>query len=191
LLGTGVRVCTVVGFPLGYNSSSVKENETVMAIKEGAQEIDMVMNVGAFLSGDYETVAKEISEISRLCKRERATLKVIIECCYLTRAGKARAAFIAEANGADFVKTSTGFGPRGASASDVRLLRKLLKKKTGVKAAGGVNSLDAALILLEAGADRLGTSSAGRIMEEFDDWARLTSRSGRNRPSVRPTRYRL
>jgi deoxyribose-phosphate aldolase len=168
LLGGDVKVCTVVGFPFGYSSSSAKLVEASGAIADGAHEVDMVMNVGAFLGGDNVTVAKEISDVSRLCKRGHAILKVIVECCYLTDDGKVSAARLAESNGANFIKTSTGFGPGGASAADVALIRKSLSGKARVKAAGGISNLSDALEMLKAGADRLGTSSAASIMREFD-----------------------
>jgi hypothetical protein len=130
----------VVGFPFGYNSSSVKLRETRKALKDGASEIDMVMNIGAFLGGDYMSTAEEISEVSRTCRKEKAIFKVIVECCYLTDAQKVKAALLAVAHGADYIKTSTGFGPGGASVADVSLIRRSLKGRAMVKAAAAQSS---------------------------------------------------
>jgi deoxyribose-phosphate aldolase len=168
LRGTGVKVCAVVGFPLGYNSPEVKREEARRAMLEGAQEIDMVMNVSAFKGGEFDLVARDIDGIASDCRFAKRVLKVIIECCYLTDEEKVKAAKLAERMGADYVKTSTGFGPSGATVSDVVLLRRSLQPKTRIKAAGGISTLAKALEMIEAGADRLGTSSGAIIMEELE-----------------------
>jgi deoxyribose-phosphate aldolase len=167
LRGSGVRICTVVGFPLGYSSSPAKRAEAGLAVQDGTDEIDMVMNVGAFKGGEYDLVSGEIRDIASDCKRNGKLLKVILECCYLTDEEKVIAARLAESMGADYVKTSTGFGTGGATVEDVSLLHESLAGTAKVKASGGIDSLDKALAMLNAGADRLGTSSGRRIMEEL------------------------
>jgi deoxyribose-phosphate aldolase len=164
--GSGVRVCTVVGFPLGFSSSRSKREEARLAMDEGADEIDMVMNIGAFKGGDFDTVSGEIRDVSSDCRGVHKVLKVIIECCYLTNEEKVKAARIAESMGADYVKTSTGFGPSGATVEDVTLLRRSLALTTKIKAAGGIGTLAKALDMIRAGADRIGTSSGVAIIEE-------------------------
>ena len=166
LRGTGVKVCTVVGFPLGFDAPGVKLVETKDAIDDGVDEVDMVMNLGAFKSGEVDLVSAEIKEVADCCKKNGKLLKVIIECCYLTDEEKAKAARLVERSGADFVKTSTGFGPSGAKVQDVVLLRKNLSR-CRVKAAGGIQTLGQALEMIQAGADRLGTSHGVKIMEEL------------------------
>jgi deoxyribose-phosphate aldolase len=166
LEGSGVKVCTVVGFPLGFDDPGVKLVETKDAIDDGADEVDMVMNLGAFKSGDLNLVSAEIMEVADHCHGRGKLLKVIIECCYLTDEEKAKAAKLVEGAGADFVKTSTGFGPSGAKVQDVVLLRKSLTK-TKVKAAGGIQTLGQALEMIQAGADRLGTSHGVKIIQEL------------------------
>lgn len=172
LRGTKVRVCTVVGFPMGFSSSETKRAEAATAIRAGADEIDMVMNIGAFKGGDYDLVSREISEVASECRKEGKTLKVIIECCYLTNEEKALAARLAERNGADYIKTSTGYGKGGATPEDVRLIRSSLSGGAKVKAAGGIGDLASALRMLEAGADRIGTSSGVKIIDEARELAR-------------------
>ncbi|MDE1853817.1 MAG: deoxyribose-phosphate aldolase [Thaumarchaeota archaeon] len=166
LRGSETRVCAVVGFPLGQSKTEAKLAEAESAIDDGARELDMVADIGALRSGDNEAFYVDISTVADLCQRSNTILKVILECCYLTDEEKIRGARLAERAGANFVKTSTGFGPGGATPADVVLLRKALTKKTGVKAAGGISTLGAALQMLEAGADRIGTSSGVKIMEE-------------------------
>ena len=164
LKDTEIRVCSVVGFPLGATFIEIKAEEAEKAIGLGASEIDMVMNISAFKSGDLEYVRKEIKSV-----RERigdAILKVIIECCYLTDDEKILAAKICEEAGADYVKTSTGFGPGGATLEDVKLLKKVLSSRMKVKAAGGIRTFEQAVRFIEAGADRIGTSSGVKIAEE-------------------------
>ena len=164
LSGTDIKVSSVVGFPLGATFTEIKAAEAERSIRLGASEIDMVMNISAFKSGDLEYVKRDIREV-----RERigdAILKVIIECCYLTDDEKILAAKICEEEGADYVKTSTGFGPGGARLEDVKLLRKTLSPKVKIKAAGGIRTFEQAVKFIEAGADRIGTSSGVKIAEE-------------------------
>jgi len=164
LSGTDIKISSVVGFPLGATFTEIKAAEAERSIRLGASEIDMVMNISAFKSGDLEYVKRDIREV-----RERigdAILKVIIECCYLTDDEKILAAKICEEEGADYVKTSTGFGPGGAKLEDVRLLRKTLSPKVKIKAAGGIRTFEQAVKFIEAGADRIGTSSGVKIAEE-------------------------
>ncbi len=163
--GTTVRVCTVSGFPLGASKPEVKAREAEVAVRDGADEIDMVMNVGAFKTGDFMLVEKEIKDV-RAAIGEEKTLKVIIEAGTLTREEKTKAAEIVRACGADFVKTNTGFGYGGATVEDVRLLRKVVGKDFGVKASGGIRDYATASSLIEAGANRIGTSSGVKIIEE-------------------------
>lgn len=166
LRGSETRVCAVVSFPLGQSTTEAKLAEARSAIDDGARELDMVADIGALRSGDNEAFFVDISAVADMCRRSNTILKVILECCYLTDEEKIRGARLAERAGANFVKTSTGFGPGGATATDVVLLRKALSKKTGVKAAGGISTLGVALQMLGAGADRIGTSSGAKIMEE-------------------------
>ena len=167
LRGSGVKVCTVVGFPLGFSSAASKRDEALLAIEDGADEIDMVMNIGAFKGGDRAAVRREVEEVARACGAEKKVLKVIIECCYLTDEEKVDAARIAGRAGADFVKTSTGFGPGGATVEDVALLHETLHGSAKVKASGGISTLAKALGMINAGAERIGTSSSVVIMEEL------------------------
>ena len=162
-----VKVCAVVGFPLGFHQGSIKLAEAVTAIENGADEIDVVMNIGAFKSGDHDTVFNEIKNLAQFCHSNRRVLKVIIECCYLTDEEKVKAARLAELAGADFVKTSTGMGTGGATVEDVRLLRRNLLPQTKIKAAGGIGTLEKALVMMAAGADRIGTSSGAKIMGKW------------------------
>ena len=165
--GSSVKVCAVVGFPLGSDTGSIKLAEAVKAIEDGADEIDMVMNIGALKSGDDDLVFNEINSLAQFCHTRSRLLKVIIECCYLTDEEKVKAARLAELAGADFVKTSTGMGTGGATVEDVRLLRKALLPRTRIKAAGGVGTLEKALSMVAAGADRIGTSSGAKIIGEW------------------------
>ncbi len=160
---TNVKVCTVVGFPLGANRSDVKAFETKAAISDGAQEIDMVANVGALKSRDYDLVGDDIRAVVEAC-RSIAVSKVIIEAALLTDEEKVIACQIAKAAGADFVKTSTGFGPGGATAHDVRLMRATVGEEMGVKAAGGIRDRATAEEMIEAGASRIGASASVKIV---------------------------
>ncbi len=163
--GTKVRVCTVSGFPLGAGKPEVKAKEAEVAVRDGADEIDMVMNVGAFKTGDLMLVEKEIEDV-RSAVGADVTLKVIIEAGLLTDEEKIKAAETVKSCGADFVKTNTGFGYGGATVEDVRLLRKAVGEDMGVKASGGIRDYATALSLIKAGANRIGTSSGVKIVEE-------------------------
>jgi deoxyribose-phosphate aldolase len=163
--GTTVRVCTVSGFPLGASKPEVKAKEAEVGVKDGADEIDMVMNVGAFKTGDLMLVEMEIEGVRAAIGKE-TTLKVIIEAGLLTDEEKIKAAGIVKACGADFVKTNTGFGYGGATVEDVKLLRQVVGENFGVKASGGIRDYATALSLIKAGANRIGTSSGVRIIEE-------------------------
>jgi deoxyribose-phosphate aldolase len=167
LAGSQVRTCVVTGFPLGFAEAEVKLSEAILAMQRGADEIDMVMNISAFKSKNYTAVSREIQLAAEACHAKGRILKVIVECCYLTDDEKVLAARGAEGAGADFVKTSTGFGPTGATVEDVRLLRRALSPRTRVKAAGGIGTLSTAIAMIQAGADRIGTSSGSKIMEEW------------------------
>ena len=161
--GSGVRVCTVIGFPLGANTPEVKAFETQDAIRRGAEEVDMVINVGALLAGDDETVYRDIKAV---VDAAAGTLtKVIIETCYLSDDQKKTACELAMRAGADFVKTSTGFGTGGATAHDVALMRGVVGSKLQVKASGGIRTYEDAAAVVEAGADRLGVSASLTILQ--------------------------
>lgn len=183
LADSDVKVCTVVGFPLGAMSTMAKQFETVTAIEDGADEIDMVINVGALKDGDWDFVKEDIAQVKEVCVHNTmgrdVVLKVIIETCLLTEDEKVKACETAVEAGADFVKTSTGFSTGGAVASDVELMRKTvdakttqLEKETGrtwnrvkVKASGGIRDIESAKAMIAAGADRLGTSATVAIVE--------------------------
>ena len=167
LEGSAVKVCAVVGFPLGFDTGSIKLAEAVKAIEDGADEVDMVMNIGAFRSGDHDTVFNEVKNLAQFCHSRSKLLKVIIETCYLTDDEKVKAGRLAELAGADFVKTSTGLGTGGATVEDVRLLRRNLLPQTKIKASGGIGTLEKALAMIAAGADRIGTSSGAKLMGEW------------------------
>jgi deoxyribose-phosphate aldolase len=165
--GSEVRVCAVVGFPLGASLSIVKAFEAGEALKSGAQEIDMVINLGALKSGQEALAEADVRGVVDACHRASALCKVILETALLTREEKIRGALLAKKAGADFVKTSTGFGPGGATAEDVRLIRETVGGGTGIKAAGGVRTLEEVRKMIEAGATRIGTSSGIKIIEEL------------------------
>ena len=167
LQGCPVRVGAAIGFPLGQNTSAVKLYETQDAIARGAGEIDMVINVRALQSGELSLVRGEIASMVRACQAQGVISKVILETCYLTDKQKRLVCQFALEEGADFVKTSTGFAPGGATVEDIRLMRSAVGQKMGVKASGGIRSLQTALAMIEAGATRLGTSSAAAIVEEL------------------------
>jgi len=166
LSGTGARVTTVIGFPLGATLTEVKVYEAMQAALSGADELDMVMNVGAALSGDWEAVRKDISDV--VAATTGLVHKVIIECCYLTDEQKQTAARTAVEAGAGYVKTSTGFGPSGATPEDVRLIRAAVGDSAGVKAAGGIRTAAQAMAMVEAGADLIGTSNGPAIISPED-----------------------
>ncbi|MFH1864692.1 MAG: deoxyribose-phosphate aldolase [Candidatus Eisenbacteria bacterium] len=160
---TNVKVCTVVGFPLGANRSEVKAFETERAISDGAQEVDMVINVGALKSNDTDLVERDIRAVVEAC-RGIVVSKVIIEAALLTDEEKVTACQLAKAAGADFVKTSTGFGPGGATAHDVALMRAVVGAEMGVKAAGGIRDAETAREMIAAGASRIGASASVKIV---------------------------
>jgi deoxyribose-phosphate aldolase len=166
LKGSGVPVCTVVGFPLGATSTETKVFESQQAIREGATEVDMVINVGALKSRDYELVERDIASVARACHAGGAILKVIIEAALLTDEEKVVASQLTKVAGADFVKTSTGFGPGGATLEDVALMRRVVGPTMGVKAAGGIRSYEDAQKMIAAGASRIGASASVKIMQE-------------------------
>ena len=165
LKDTGVKVCCVVGFPLGATLSSVKAFETEQVITDGAEEVDMVLNVGAMKSGNFTLVKDDVSAVVRAAHAKNVLVKVIIETCLLTDEEKVKACQICQSAGADFVKTSTGFSIAGATVEDVALMRKTVGPDMGVKAAGGVRSRDDVLAMIKAGATRIGTSGGVKIME--------------------------
>ena len=167
LAGSNVRVCTVAGFPLGANMTAIKVSETQTAINHGAKEVDMVINIGALKSGQDFIVKREIAEISNHCHTGRAICKVILECCLLDDPEKIKACELARDAGADFVKTSTGFSLGGATEEDIRLMRRVVGTKLGVKAAGGIRTLADMQKMIAAGATRLGSSSSKKIMQEL------------------------
>ena len=163
LKGSDVKVCTVVGFPLGMSDVRVKAFETKTAIEDGAEEIDMVINVGALKDKKYDYVLNEIRILKETCGKE-IVLKVIIETCLLTDEEKIKACELAKEAGADFVKTSTGFSTGGAKAEDVALMRKTVGEDMGVKASGGIHTAKEAQAMVDAGANRLGTSATLAII---------------------------
>lgn len=164
LQGSGVLVCTVVGFPLGASAPEVKAYEARRAIEDGACEVDMVINVGALKGGDDELVRRDIAGLADLCHRLGARLKVILETCLLNDEEKVRACRLAREAGADFVKTSTGFSTGGATVEDVALMRRTVGPAMGVKASGGVRDAEAAQAMLQAGATRIGASASVAIV---------------------------
>jgi deoxyribose-phosphate aldolase len=164
LKGTGVKVCTVVGFPLGANPKIVKEAETKWVLEHGAQEVDMVINIAAVKNGEWPLIEDEIQSLASLCHKSGAILKVIFETCLLTDAEKRKACEVSWKAGADFVKTSTGFSTAGATLEDVKLMKEVVGENLGVKASGGIRDLATAQALIAAGATRLGTSSGVALM---------------------------
>ncbi|KAF1304354.1 deoxyribose-phosphate aldolase [Candidatus Enterococcus willemsii] len=163
LKGEPVAVCTVIGFPLGATTSETKAFETENAIKNGADEVDMVISVGQLKAGEYEAVQKDIEAVVAAAK-DRALVKVIIESCLLTDEEIVKACELAKAAGADFVKTSTGFSTGGATTDAVRIMRETVGPEMGVKASGGIHNEAEALSMVEAGASRLGTSASVAII---------------------------
>ena len=166
LAGSSVGVCSVVGFPLGATTSDVKSYETRRAIFDGAREIDMVINVGALKSGDLRTVERDIEAVTAPCRDCGVLSKVIIEAAFLTDEEKITACTLSKAAGADFVKTSTGFGPGGATVADVALMRRVVGVEMGVKAAGGVRDLEGLKAMVAAGATRVGASAGVKIVQQ-------------------------
>ena len=162
LKGTGVNVCSVVGFPLGAMCTRAKAYEAACAVEAGATEVDLVINVGWLKDGKYDLVENDIREVKKACAGK--LLKVIIETCLLTDEEKVRACELSVKAGADYVKTSTGFSKGGAKAEDVALMRKTVGKNTGVKASGGIRTYEDAMKMIEAGASRLGCSAGIAIV---------------------------
>ncbi len=171
LAGTGTAVCSVVGFPFGYCNTETKAEEARLLVELGCAEVDMVMNVPAFLEGEDEFVADDVGAVAAAARDAsggEALLKVIIETGHLDPEEISRASALVVEAGADFVKTSTGFGPRGASVEDVELIRDAVGMDVGVKAAGGIRDGAAVLAMLEAGATRIGSSSGIEILDAWD-----------------------
>ena len=166
LTGSGVATCTVVGFPLGANTEAVKAFETRDAVAVGATEVDMVINVGALKSKNYAAVLDDIVAVTKAAHEGGAIVKVIIEAALLTDEEKVMACRLSQAAGVEFVKTSTGFGPGGATVADVALMRQTVGPDMGVKAAGGVRTLQDAQAMIAAGATRIGASASIAIVEE-------------------------
>jgi deoxyribose-phosphate aldolase len=176
LAGSGVGVCSVVGFPLGATTADVKGYETRRVIFDGAREVDMVINVGALKSGDFRVVERDIESVTSPSRECGVLSKVIIEAALLTDDEKVTACTLAKAAGADYVKTSTGFGPGGATASDVALMRRIVGAEMGVKAAGGVRDLEGVKAMIAAGATRVGASAGVKIVKEAKGDVSLTSK---------------
>jgi deoxyribose-phosphate aldolase len=170
LEGSDVKVGTVIGFPHGCSTTAIKVAEARQALKDGAVELDMVINIGELRSGHYDTVRDEIQAVADVAHASGAILKVIFENAYLNDEQKITACHLSEAAGADFVKTSTGFAPTGATLEDVRLMRQNVSPHIQVKAAQGVRTLEAALQMIEAGVTRMGATATAAIL---DDFARL------------------
>lgn len=166
LRDSGVETCTVIGFPLGANTEAVKVFETWDAVDMGATEIDMVINIGALKAKNYAAVLDDIAAVTEAAHEGGAIVKVIIEAALLTDEEKIIACQLSQAAGADFVKTSTGFGPGGATVEDVALMRQTVGPDLGVKAAGGIRNLQDAQAMIAAGATRIGASAGVAIVEE-------------------------
>lgn len=174
LKDTGIKVCTVIGFPLGCTTTAIKVMEAVEAVNNGAEELDVVMNIGLFKAAEYEKAALDLKDFIVLTPD--VVHKVIIETCYLTDAEKAGASRLAAEMGAEFVKSSTGFGPSGATPGDIAIMKHGTAGKCKVKASGGIKDLNMLLRMVEAGAERIGTSSGVVILDEYMD--RFKSREG-------------
>jgi len=164
--GKDIKVGTVVGFPLGYSHTSIKVKETLKAIEDGADEIDMVMNISYFKSKKYNLVLEDIKEVVNASQGK--IVKVIVETCYLTVEEKYNVAKLVLESGAHFIKTSTGFGKEGAKIEDVKIFKQVVGDKIGIKAAGGIRTLKQMLDFIKAGANRIGTSSSVKIIEEIE-----------------------
>ena len=171
LHGSSVKVCTVIGFPLGANSSRVKGYEAAQAVKSGAAEVDMVINIGALKSGKLEVLERDIAEVVSQTTGDNpaALVKVILETCYLTDPEKVTACQIAVKAGAHFVKTSTGFGTGGADVHDIKIMRESVGPEIGIKASGGISTYSKAAAMIEAGATRIGTSAGVQILSGAKD----------------------
>ena len=168
LKGSGVKVCTVIGFPHGAHETAIKVAEAELALREGCEELDMVINIGRMLRGDEDYVRDEIRQIVEKAHAANAIVKVIIETCYLSDAQKKRACELSEEAGADFVKTSTGYGSKGCTIEDLVLMRAAVSDKVRVKGSGGIRDLDTVLKARAAGASRCGVSATEKIMAEAE-----------------------
>lgn len=168
LKGTDVKICTVIGFPLGATTTESKVFETTDAIEKGADEVDMVLNIGALKSKNFDIVLRDISEVAKAAHNKGKILKVILETCLLEKDEIIKACQLSKEAGADFVKTSTGFSTGGAKEEDVALMRKTVGDLMGVKASGGIRTLEKARLMIENGATRLGVSAGVQIMEELE-----------------------
>ena len=169
LAGSGVKVCTVIGFPHGAHQTAIKVAEARLALDEGCEELDMVINIGRMLRGDTDYVKEEIRQIADLAHSRGAIVKVIIETCYLNDEQKKTACVLSEEAGADFVKTSTGYGSKGCTVEDLKLMRAAVSPAVKVKGSGGIRDLDAVLAAKAAGADRCGVSATEKIMAEAEE----------------------
>jgi len=169
LSGSDVKICTVIGFPHGAHETAIKVAEAQLALEEGCQELDMVINIGRMLRGDHDYVKNEIKQIADLAHAKGAIVKVIIETCYLNDEQKKIACELSEAAGADFVKTSTGYGTKGATIEDLKIMRAAVSDKVRVKASGGVRDLDTVLSARAVGASRCGVSATAKIMAEAEE----------------------
>ncbi len=163
LAGSKVKICTVVGFPLGASTMETKRFEAMKAIAEGAKEVDMVINISAIKSGNWQYVLDDMSSLAQVCHQQGAILKVILETCLLTEEEKKKACELAVKAQVDFVKTSTGFSTGGATIEDIKLMRSIVGPQIGVKASGGIRNAETALAMIQAGATRLGTSASVEI----------------------------
>lgn len=159
-----LNICTVIGFPNGYNMTAVKVFEAKEAIREGASEIDMVINIGAMKAGDYDFVEREITALREATRGK--ILKVIVETCYLTEEEKIKVCELVTNAGADFIKTSTGFGPAGATIEDIHLFKKHIGPKVKMKAAGGISTVEDLEVFVDAGCARIGTSRAIGLLKD-------------------------
>lgn len=180
LSGSPVKVCTVIGFPLGASTPEVKVFETETALRDGATEIDMVINIGALKARDYDLVSRDINGVVRMAHASGAIVKVIIETALLDNDEKITACLLAKEAGANFVKTSTGFSGGGATIEDVALMRRVVGPEMGVKASGGVSTYEDARSMVEAGATRIGASAGVRIVQGEAE----TSKTALNQPSL-------
>lgn len=167
VIGNRAKVMSVVGFPFGATKPFLKAREAEAALNDGADEIDMVMNIGAFKAGLYELVEREVKAVASVVHDYGGVLKVIIETGYLTPDEIAKASRLVVDAGADFVKTSTGYGPRGATVEDVEIIRRAVGDRAGVKAAGGIRTADQAITMIKAGANRIGSSHGVDIINTF------------------------
>ncbi|MGK9476644.1 deoxyribose-phosphate aldolase [Melioribacter sp. OK-6-Me] len=165
LRDSDVKVCTVIGFPLGATTTEVKKFEAEQALKNGAQEIDMVINVGMLKKGNYDYVFNDINQVVLTAKKYNAVCKVIIETALLTDEEKVKACLISKEAKADFVKTSTGFSKGGATAGDVALMKYVVGSSVGVKASGGIRTTEDAMLMIKSGADRIGASASVKIVK--------------------------